>query len=237
MSARPEPFVAALPDLPRWVEARGMFFAGRGRALGMRIDPAPAGVVLQTDTRLGVVIGRPEAALIREAAALAEEILAAPEDAAWTARALPDWAPESATLHRLDDAVRLPQPRAGSVRPIGAAELARLSDLPPTLREELGVEARAGAPLVAAWHDGRPVAFCHAGAVTETLWDVSIETLEQYRRQGHAARCAAHLIHELARRGKHPVWGALASNTASAGLARKLGFRAVDALCVFSRAG
>jgi len=121
------------------------------------------------------------------------------------------------------------------IRELSAAELTAAPEIPTALREELLGEIDAGNPVVAALAEGRPVAFCYAGAVTESWWDISIDTLGPFRRQGHAARCVAHLIERMARLGKHPVWGALASNVASAGLAAKLGFTPVDSLVVFSR--
>ena len=107
--------------------------------------------------------------------------------------------------------------------------------MPDPLRNELAIESRAGTPITAALLEARPVAFCYAGAITETLWDVSIETLEPYRRRGFAAQCAAYLIRRLAKVGKRPVWGATASNAPSARLAAKLGFTPVDSLMVFMR--
>ena len=103
------------------------------------------------------------------------------------------------------------------------------------LRDELTIESRAGTPIAAACVDEHPVAFCYAGAVTETLWDVSIDTLELYRRRGFAAQCAAYLIRRLAEDGKRPVWGAAESNAPSARLAAKLGFTPVDSLVVLRR--
>ena len=81
----------------------------------------------------------------------------------------------------------------------------------------------------------RPAAFCYAGAVTESLWDVSIDTLEPYRRQGYATRCAAFVIEQMRAAGKEPVWGSLFSNVASAQLAARLGFVPVDTIVVFAR--
>ena len=81
------------------------------------------------------------------------------------------------------------------------------------------------------------VSFCYAAAETEGLWDVSIDTLEGYRRQGHAAACAVYMVrHVRDTTGKEPVWGALISNAASMGLAARLGFVVVDSYFVFEPA-
>ena len=116
--------------------------------------------------------------------------------------------------------------------------------LPATLREEI-LQALAGRPVTrfvgparsaavpsarpglavaAAWADGLPVAFCYAVVETETLWDVSIDTVDPYRRRGLGALAARAMIAFMARRGKSPVWGALASNEPSMRLAARLGF-------------
>ncbi|MGH7526375.1 MAG: GNAT family N-acetyltransferase, partial [Gemmatimonadales bacterium] len=142
---------------------------------------------------------------------------------------------EVATLHALATPGAVPAMSDRGIRELGAAELAVAPGIPTALREELLGEAETGNRIVAAFAEGRPVAFCYPGAVTEGWWDISIDTLEPFRRQGHAGRCVAHLIEELMRLGKEPVWGAMASNVASARLAAKLGFTPVDALVVFSR--
>jgi RimJ/RimL family protein N-acetyltransferase len=106
--------------------------------------------------------------------------------------------------------------------------------LSSTLRQELLVEADAGTPIPAAFADGRPVAFCYPGSVTERWWDISIDTIDAYRRRGYAARCVSFCIEEMARAGKQPVWGALESNPPSLRLAAKVGFEPVDRIFVFS---
>jgi RimJ/RimL family protein N-acetyltransferase len=96
---------------------------------------------------------------------------------------------------------------------------------------------RRGTPTVAAFVGSVPVSFCYVASETEGLWDVSIDTLEEHRRQGHAARCAASLIRHMRHTsGKEPVWGALESNAASMGLAAKLSFVPVDRVFVFEPA-
>lgn len=75
--------------------------------------------------------------------------------------------------------------------------------------------------------------FCYCAAVTETLWDISIHTLEPYRRRGHAGLCVSYMIRRELDQQKQPVWGAEQSNVASMRLARKLGFEPVDQMVVF----
>ncbi|MGH7579478.1 MAG: GNAT family N-acetyltransferase [Gemmatimonadales bacterium] len=228
----PPTFLAALlPDLPRWVEVRGMLLSGHGFSVGVTIGPPPAFVALEPDG-LAVVVGHPPDDIIRAAAARTREVLAAPEDADRVAAALPGWKRERATIHILDSDERLPAVPAGAVRELPIQELAAVPD--PALREELLSEAGDGTRIVAAYAGEVPVAFCYAGSVTERWWDISIDTLEPYRRRGYAARCVAFRIRELALLGKRPVWGAVESNPGSMGLAVKLGFRPVDTLFLFS---
>jgi predicted GNAT family acetyltransferase len=79
------------------------------------------------------------------------------------------------------------------------------------------------------------VAFCYAGATTESLWDVAIDTVEAHRRQGHAGRCAAFMIRRMRTFGKEPVWQSADDNPASWRLAAKLGFERVAELTWFRR--
>ncbi|MEM9908706.1 MAG: GNAT family N-acetyltransferase [Cyanobacteria bacterium P01_D01_bin.44] len=230
-----EAFITALPDIPRWVEVRGMLLAGRGHAYGVELAPVPTGVVFQPDIKLAAVVGQPELDLIREIAQNADEILAVPENADWVTRALSDWTAELATLHVLSDRSQLPEPSSESVRLLNPEDISAFPDLPVPFREELEIAFRAGSAIAAAWSVEYPVAFCYAGAVTETLWDVAISTLTPYHRRGYATKCFHYLAHRMAQDGKKPVWGAAQSNLASARLAAKLGFDAIDSLFVYSR--
>jgi RimJ/RimL family protein N-acetyltransferase len=90
--------------------------------------------------------------------------------------------------------------------------------------------------MAAVWADGRPVSFCYPVWQTETLWDVSIETLETYRRRGFAARAARTMIRHMRQTGRAPVWGALDTNVASRALAAKLGFVENAGIAVFTAA-
>jgi hypothetical protein len=224
-----------LPDVPRWVETRSILLAGRGDVLGLSLEPLACAVA---DPAFGsaIVIGQPPHEAIGEAFALAgprASVMAPPESRAWVAAALPELHPERALLHVLGDEPRLPVLVPGDVRPLGAADLAAL-DLPDALREELREATAEGVPIAAAVVGGVPVAFCYAGSITESLWDVGVDTLEPWRRHGYAARAVAFEVARFASAGKRPVWGALDSNAASRGLARKLGFVPVDEIWIFT---
>jgi GNAT superfamily N-acetyltransferase len=181
------------------------------------------------------VVGRPDKQAILEAVANNHHrgvLLAAPDGRDYVAQALPDWTAGLAWLHLLKDASRLPPTAGRAVRLIALPELEAIVSLPPDLKEELTAAARRSA-VAATFAGGIPVSFCYAGAQTESLWDISIDTLPGYRNQGYAAVCVAYMIEYMNQRGKQPVWGAEESNVASLSLAAKLGFAAVDQLIVF----
>jgi GNAT superfamily N-acetyltransferase len=78
------------------------------------------------------------------------------------------------------------------------------------------------------------VSFCYPVWQTERLWDVSIETLEPYRRRGLGARAARTLIRHMRKTGRAPVWGALETNSGSRRLAAGLGFLETAGIAVFT---
>jgi hypothetical protein len=217
-----------------------MLLHGRARLIGPVLSSPPAFVALHRDQDQAVVVGRASRAAILEVASLVDEILSAPEeDQPWVAGSLPNWRHESAVLFRRSPQSPLPKVARGEVRFLAAGELAAFTDrpellVPSTLGDELRSAESTGTPIAAAFESGRPAAFCYAGSITETLWDVSIDTLEPYRRRGHAMRAVSFLVEHYQAQGKQPVWGALVSNGASASLAARLGFAPVGALSVFS---
>jgi len=134
--------------------------------------------------------------------------MGAPEDASHVLDALPGWTATRVTLHLLGDAPRLPRLTEGHGKAVwGVGFGGRVRRLPEDLRSFLeNLVGREKAPVAAALAEGRPVSFCVASDQTEGLWDISIDTLERYRRQGYAARCVSYMVDEMRRRGKEPVW-------------------------------
>lgn len=128
-----------------------------------------------------------------------------------------------------------PPPPPHPCRAIGRDDLARFHHVPTALLEELSRAAHEGRTMVAALDGDAPVAFAYVASETEGLWDVSIDTIPSHRRRGYAAAATLELMRSMRQRGKTAVWGAAASNPASANLARRLGFVAVDTLWVFAR--
>jgi GNAT superfamily N-acetyltransferase len=222
---------ASLPDLPRWVEARDLLASEASTVV-----PHPAGdgfVVWSGERGLGVVVGPPDPAVLTRAAHSVPELLAFPENVEAVRAVLIEFAAEPATIFRAP--AGQPPPPPHPCRRIGPDEIASLDHLAADLHEELSRAARDGRSVVAALDGGVPVAFAYVAAETEALWDVSIDTIPSHRRRGFAAAAALDLMRSMRRRGKTAVWGAAASNPASANLARRLGFVEVDALWVFAR--
>ncbi len=235
---------ALLPDVPRFVETRAMLLGGNCEVLGLEEDAAsPSFVVRDGEEDLVCVVGYPAREAVAEAVARngdAGAVIAMPENVSRVTQAVPGREPQPAILHLLGEAERLPGAAEGEpVRLLSGLEELRL--LPPGIRAELRAELeralRRGTPTVAAFVGGVPISFCYVASETEGLWDVSIDTLAEHRRRGHAARCAASLIrHMRDTAGKEPVWGAVESNASSMGLAAKLGFVPVDRVFVFEPA-
>jgi GNAT superfamily N-acetyltransferase len=102
------------------------------------------------------------------------------------------------------------------------------------LPEDVRLYARLAEAIAVQIVGGAVVAVCAAGDVTETLWDVGIDTLEGHRRRGHAAACFHALAAWMAGRGRQPVWSAYEDYPPSLTLAAKLGFQPVDRIAVLS---
>lgn len=235
----------ALPDAAGWIDTRGMLLSGRATIIGG--DTVGAGFVVRAMSgALAVVsvVGYPAHHLIARAVEDATDmtpVIAQPDNAVHVAQALAScprssaghgWAPERAVLHRLspDSATALADDV--HVRLLRGDD--QLDHVPSGLRYEIA-HARQTAPVAVAMADGRPVSFCHPCWITETLWDVSIDTLEGFRRRGLAARAARFMIALMRAEGREPVWGAMEENIASLELARRLGFAPAGGIVVFSR--
>ena len=249
-----------VPDDPWRVDTRGMLLSGRAE---VACAPAPESaadgfVVSMPDAALVSIVGHPPRPLIRHIVEELEgdpNVLCQPAEIPYVASALPGWRRTGAILHTLgarpdwsDD----PEPDA---RIFHAADAPSLAHVPPPLRRELIDALRGrptsrfvpgalpyrdapplleGMPIAASWQNGMPVSFCYPVLRTETWWDISIETLPNYRRRGHAARAVRTMTRHMWRTGRSPVWGASYDNLASLALAENLGFEEVGRLCVFT---
>lgn len=205
-----------------------MLLRGTAELFGLREDRKGFHfAALDRTTSLCSIAGEPAFDAVERALVGAEEVIT-PTDYPLV---LAGWHCQLALLYQQRYRARAP------ARPGAAAELVDVStlgaDIPNGLREEL-LAAAPHSPVAATVFEGRPVAFCY-GVATETLCDLSIDTLEPFRGRGFAGLCVDLLIDVMAERGKQTVWGALLSNHASRRLAEKLGFTPVDEIAVYSR--
>jgi isopenicillin N synthase-like dioxygenase/RimJ/RimL family protein N-acetyltransferase len=233
----PAALAKRLPDIPRWTEARSLLRSRECQLFGYDSNSDELAFIVTAPDRDPIcIIGFPDKSAIVAATSNAGEstvVLASLENESHVARMLPGWRPEPAVLHTLADPTRLPDFSSYDVRFVTQTDL-EISTLPSGLQDELK-RARTHSPVAAVFLDDIPVSFCYAGSETETLWDISIDTIDAYRRRGYGGVCVAFLIEHFRQLGKEPVWGALESNEASMRLAEKLGFVPVDRLIVFQR--
>lgn len=251
-----------VPDLPRWIDTRGMLLSGRAEVIAPpRADGAVDGVIVVVpDLALAAIAGRPPASTI--AAVIASlsggvNVLAQMEDADYVGRALDGWRRQRAIIHVLPGVMTWETDVDPHARVFTRQTAPRFNHVPEQLRRELldALEGRTVSrfvpgelpqprafvseltvPMAAVWADGRPVSFCYPVWQTETRWDVSIETLAPYRRQGLGARAARTLIRHMRATGREPVWGSLETNMASRALAARLGFLEAAGISVFTAA-
>ncbi|WP_317109616.1 GNAT family N-acetyltransferase [Chroococcidiopsis sp. SAG 2025] len=222
----------SLPDTPRWVETRSLLLSGEGEIFGVDETTGKLNFIVCSPTqKLICVVGYPNQKAVEKAVTTVGEestIIAAPESSNYITQVLPNWRSQLAWLHTLPDSCKLPEVPPGKVRLLSADEIGNLKHLPPELQTELAIASDAS-PIAATIADGVPVSFCYA-AQTETLWDISIGTLAEYRNRGYAALCVAYMVKYMHQKGKQPIWGAEESNLPSMKLAAKLGFIPVDRL-------
>jgi len=214
-----------------------MLLSGRCQLFGVDEISPLSFAVSSPEMELISVAGFPAKKAILEAVATnrnQSEILATSENSKHVAEALPDWTVSLAKLHVLGGEPHLPAISANVVRLLTLAEIEAITNLPLDLKEELTTTCRYS-PVAVTIVEGEPVSFCYAGSQTESLWDISIDTVAGYRNKGYAAACVAYMIELMSQQKKQPVWGAYETNEASLRLAAKLGFVAVDTITVLQR--
>jgi RimJ/RimL family protein N-acetyltransferase len=222
---------AALPDVPRWVETRALLLSGA--AVVRRSARADGAVVLDPALPFGCLVGCADAALLRDVLGGAEEDfeLVVQYEAVDDARAaLPGWTVAPATIHVPASPWQADCGAAPDVV-VSAPPQQRWLELVPEAEEVRRYAALAEA-IALRLVDGQVAAVCAAGDVTESLWDVGIDTIDGHRRQGHATAAFRALAAHMAAAGRQPVWGAEDDNVASMALAARLGFMPVDRLAI-----
>lgn len=90
------------------------------------------------------------------------------------------------------------------------------------LKTEL-LSSLARSPVFATFIDERPVSFCYAASQSARFWDVSVDTLVEFRRRGCAQQCVLHAMNYMALQGKQVVWQAFEDNVPSWNLAGRVG--------------
>lgn len=78
---------------------------------------------------------------------------------------------------------------------------------------------------VGAYDGGRLVGLAACSADCATMWQIGVDVLSEYRRQGIASAMTARLTQEILARGKVPFYCAAWSNLKSVRNALKVGFR------------
>lgn len=226
--------LASLPDLPRWVEARGMLMSRRG-------------LVVDTGDGCRLICGRKDRLVVPvtiELSPMVEGVatreVANPtillQDVMLPAGRyhLPDWHAEATTVYTLEpNRARGWRVPPWPTSPISAQQIEAAGHVPPPLGDQLR-DAISRTPVWAASIEGQPMAFAYAAHSTETWFDVAVHTLEGARNQGLGRAAVMGLIVDRMLRGLRPVWAAAKSNDASHALARRLGFDAVDLLWVLT---
>ena len=235
LKVKPSELLGCVSDLPRWVETRSLLLNGRCTVYGKnRVDF----VVRSLLEPLLCVVGKPaQTALLAAITASPADvtILAAPESCAWVQSVLPEWECKRAVLHQMPQPEKATEVEVADVRFCQRNDILAIPVPERELQDEL-LQALEFTDIAAAFVAGQAVSFCYAGAETERLWDVAIDTLMDFRRQGYAEMCFRFLLHQKLLQNKLPVWGAEFDNLASQRLARKLGFLLVDRLFLFRAA-
>ncbi|MCI9315242.1 MAG: GNAT family N-acetyltransferase [Lachnospiraceae bacterium] len=77
---------------------------------------------------------------------------------------------------------------------------------------------------IGAYDSGRLIGFAACSADCDTMWQIGVDVLPEYRRQGVAAALTSGLALEILRRGKVPFYCSAWSNIRSARNAVKSGF-------------
>lgn len=236
MGSLKQKYLQRLPDIPRWVETRALLSCKE--SVVIENATRDGFVVWSEDDGIGAVVGQPDFTALARAADDVSELLAFKENITSTSTLLAHFHAEHATVFvappDLAAAQEMPAPSNHLCRQIEPNELNLLAHLPPVLLKELTDVLEDDAPVMAAFAGALPVSFAYVASETETLWDVSIDTVESHRRMGYAASAVMQLVRMMQKKGKTAVWGALESNLASSNLARRLGFIEADELWVLT---
>lgn len=219
-----------LPDLPRWLHARGLLLTRRGHVVHAgdgcwlvcsRSERLAVPITIELSPAIDECVQReaPGATLL-----LQDVMLPAAR------YHLPDWDTVPLTLYAVDPAraqqwTLPPWPTA----PIDGTAIESAAHLPADLREQL-LAVAARSPVWAVSIDERPMSFAWAPIATEGWYDVSVRTLDEARGQGLGRAAVMGLVVSRLLEGLRPVLRARGERGAAHRLARGLGFDPVDQL-------
>jgi RimJ/RimL family protein N-acetyltransferase len=220
--------LAALPDIPRWLEARALLALAEAE-----LYASPEGFVVSSPLdKLACGVGQPAPHLFTQALTQIDPewiVLAAPEDADAVGAGMPNFERERAILHVLEGPIpRLAAPDPDVIR-LGPDDLRRV---PESMARELERVIR-DTEVLGLETAGVIASVAYAASETERLYDLSIDTFGPHRKKGYAERVMRALLDRRSE-VKRPVWGATESNEASRRLAARLGFRPFDEIVVFT---
>lgn len=228
--------LADLPDLPRWLHARGLLLTGRGHVVHAgdgcwlvcsRSERLAVPVTLELSPAIDECVQRetPGATLL-----LQDVMLPAAR------YHLPEWDTVPLTLYTVDpeQVQQWPLPWCPTA-PIDGAAIEAAAHLPSALRLQL-LAAVSRSPVWAASVDERPMSFAWAPIGTEGWYDVSVCTLDEARGRGLGRSAVMGLVASRLPEGLRPVLSARGQTEAAHRLARGLGFDPVDQLWEARRA-
>ncbi|MFT6110260.1 MAG: GNAT superfamily N-acetyltransferase [Planctomycetota bacterium] len=224
------------------LEVRGLLRnAAEVHILGDAVEPEVSGFVLAPGFGLAVAYGAPRTLLVDELRSAATEVMVVRDGlklhlpmecaAAW----LELDGVSSLGLNRLQAQGRTGQAERMSERIQHEVQIVkeRSSPLLGTLPSDLALEFARLDPWPAtacAVHEERITSIAYAFVETGHYFDLSIDTLQFFRREGYGTSCAAALILYQATRGKRPVWVASERSQASLALSNRLGFEDVGSM-------
>lgn len=224
-------YLLRLPDVPRWVETRDLLSSEASTVI--ENSSLDGFIVWSGEDDIGSVVGQVDSVALSRAASEVSEFLAFPDNIDKVRDILENFYAEPATIFNAPP--ELPSPSKHRCVKIELQDVELLEHLPVNLKEEICDALEDDIPVVAAFDGVLPVAFAYVASVTESLWDISIDTIESHRRNGYAAAAVVQLMTLMQRNGKAAVWGALKSNPASVKLAQHLGFNEIDEIWVLTR--
>ncbi len=78
-------------------------------------------------------------------------------------------------------------------------------------------------PIAVRFVDGVAAAVCHSARDGASAYEAGVDTAEPYRKQGHASAVVAEWARAVRARGRIPMYSTAWTNSASRGVARRLG--------------